>query len=641
MTLAATGLMATVSSAQEVWDAHRIAEFEKRRFISHEAKSGEDAAGQSYDWRYAHCFWTVDPSELYITGRVTHTIEPIMETDSVTFDFTPALTVDSVTVDGQEAEFGSAGGFVLYVKHPALLDPGNHQVMIAYQGAPTTFNSGSFNQSFHGNDVPEIWTLSEPFGARDWWPCKQSLSDKLDSILISVNVPTGNKAGAPGTLIDVVSEADGTETYHWKHRYAIPAYLVSLAVTNYVEFIQTVTLPTAEVEIVNYVYPERLTLEQERAEAIPGMMTLFSEQFGTYPYAAEKYGHCLSSIGGGMEHPTMSTMAGLYFSLSAHELAHQWFGNKVTCGSWEDIWLNEGFATYLTGMAYENLQSENFMQWKAGLIQNITALPGGSVRVDDTLNVARIFDGRLSYNKGAYLLHMLRWILGDDAFFQGCTEYLSNPDLAFSYAVTEDFISVMETTADTNLTEFFDDWYYGEGYPSYTVEWTPVGGEIALAIHQSQSHPSVSFFEMKVPIRLSGQGQDTTVALTHTADGQMFFVAPEFEIEEVAFDPELWVLSAQNSVVLKAADSIDIYQVRAVPNPASDKVRLSTYNPAFNPYRIEVIDTRGRVVLVDEPAGGIHRNYTLDVSGWSPGLYQLRLLGPESEAVVGVVVARP
>ena len=451
----------------------------------------------------------------------------------------------------------------------------------------------------------------------------------------------------------VTDEGDGTETYHWKHRYPIPAYLISLAVTNYVEFTQYVELAETTVEVVNYVYPERLEVEQARAEAVPGMMVLFSEYFDTYPYASEKYGHCLSSIPGGMEHSTMSTMSGIYFSLAAHELAHQWFGNKVTCGSWEDIWLNEGFATYMEWLWAEE-------QGFVGAIVLVLLYTGlttvGWVRVNRRrsfhllqayfatalgLNVSRIFDGRLSYNKGAYLLRMLQWTLGDDTFFQACREYLNAPELAFSYAHTPELIAIFESVADTGLTEFFDDWYYGEGFPSYALEWSPIGGGIALTLTQSQSHPSVSFYEMKVPIRLLGENEEVDVTLTNMSNGESFFIPTDFVVNEVVFDPDLWLLSTQNTVVLKSSDSIDIYEVRAIPNPATEVVSLFTFNPAFNPERLEVIDASGRLIFADEPPGGIYRNHKVSVAGWAPGLYHFRLIAGDSQTVVGVVVNRP
>src|SRR5690606_26242544 len=126
-------------------------------------------------------------------------------------------------------------------------------------------------------------------------------------------------------------------------------------------------------------------------------------------------------------------------------LAHQWFGNKVTCGSWEDIWLNEAFATYLTGLSYEHIRGDvAWHSWKNGLQNSIKAQPGGSVFVNDTTDRGRIFDGRLSYNKGAYVLHMLRWILGDADFFLACRNYINDPELEFGFAYTPDLIAHFE-----------------------------------------------------------------------------------------------------------------------------------------------------------------------------------------------------
>src|SRR5690606_12413752 len=195
-------------------------------------------------------------------------------------------------------------------------------------------------------------------------------------------------------------------------------------------------------------------------------------------------------------------------NLIAHELGHHWFGNKVTCGSWKDIWLNEGFATYMSGLVVENLDGDaSFKNWKQQMLNSITSAPDGAVflKDTDTLSVNRIFNQRLSYNKGAMLLHMLRKKLGDAHFFQGLKNYLNHPDHAFGYARSEDFMAIMEQTSSVDLSGFFDDWLYGEGYPSFNLEWsqaTPT--EIRLTLEQLQSHASVSFFEVDLPVRLVG-----------------------------------------------------------------------------------------------------------------------------------------
>ncbi len=337
-----------------------------------------------------------------------------------------------------------------------------------------------------------------------------SLNDKLDSIRVEITVPDGNKAASQGVLEEVVLNTDQTSTYVWVHRFPIPAYLVSMAITNYAEFSYYAELENNTVEILNYVYPERLDDEMDRGLEIVPLMELFSDLFGEYPYASEKYGHAQASIPGGMEHTTMSTMSGLSFNLSAHELAHQWFGNKVTCGSWSDIWQNEGFATYLNGVAIEYLKPDEFDEWKAARISSITRQPDGSVFVTDTLDRDRIFNGRLSYNKGAYVLHMLRWVVGDEAFFEGCRNYLNDPDHSFSYAHTDEFIQIMEEASGKDLSEFFDDWYYGEGFPNYKIRYAQADGAVIVRINQILSHSSVDFFEMPIPLRLLGEESDTS-----------------------------------------------------------------------------------------------------------------------------------
>jgi len=179
-------------------------------------------------------------------------------------------------------------------------------------------------------------------------------------------------------------------------------------------------------------------------------MNLYTTLFEEYPFANEKYGHAQFGWGGGMEHTTVSFMGSFGRNLIAHELAHQWFGNKITCGSWKDIWLNEGFATYLSGLTIENLDGNSaFITWKQQRINSITSQPNGAVYLtdSDTTSVNRIFNGRLSYDKGSMVLHMLRKKLGDADFFQGLKNYLADANHAYGYAKTEDFIAIMETTS--------------------------------------------------------------------------------------------------------------------------------------------------------------------------------------------------
>ena len=201
----------------------------------------------------------------------------------------------------------------------------------------------------------------------------------------------------------------------------------------------------------------------------------YSNIFGPYPFIKEKYGQVQFGWGGGMEHQTSTFIVTPNETLMAHELAHQWFGDKITCASWQDVWLNEGFATYLTSMDAEVLFPQLTLLLRKQEIEKITSVPGGSVFVDDTSNVNRIFDSRLTYIKGSHLLYMLRWILGDSLFFRGMRSYLNDPSISYGFATTKDLQKNLEKVSGGNLDYFFKEWFYGQGYPILSCSMVATG----------------------------------------------------------------------------------------------------------------------------------------------------------------------
>tara|TARA_B100001750_G_scaffold192350_1_gene163061 strand:- start:379 stop:1482 length:1104 start_codon:yes stop_codon:yes gene_type:complete len=301
-------------------------------------------------------------------------------------------------------------------------------------------------------------------------------------------------------------------------------------------------------------------------------MDLFIDKFGNYPFEDEKYGHAQFGWGGGMEHTTVSFMGGFSRGLIAHELGHQWFGDKVTCGSWQDIWVNEGFATYMAAMVIEDFDGENaFNSEKESMVNYITSQPGGSVYVPaaDTLSVGRVFSSRLSYNKGAMVLHMLRNKLGETNFFQALQNYLNDPDLAFSYATTEDLKNHLEIQSGEDLDEFFADWVYGEGYPSFTLTWEQyeTTNDVEITLSQIQSDPSVDFFEIEVPIRLIGtDGEVLDMVLNHSSNNQQFTSFSNiFEVEEILIDPNFDIISRDNTSLDTVESKLSTFKL--YPNP--------------------------------------------------------------------------
>ncbi|MFN3786031.1 MAG: M1 family metallopeptidase, partial [Thiothrix sp.] len=392
----------------------------------------------NYDLKYHRFEWTVDPRVYYIKGTITSYFVPTEANfNEIYFELSKVLRVNSVRYHGQNVNFTLRNDDLLQISLPNVIPTGRlDSLSITYEGAPPRTGFGSFSQTFH-NNVPIIWTLSEPYGSKDWWPSKMDLSDKVDSIDVIVQTPQQYRVASNGLLV-AETQQDTLKTFHWRHRYPITPYLVAIGVTNYAVYSDYIRLPEGDtMPILNYVYPEQLTTIRTQTFRTVQSMQLFNNLFGTYPFAKEKYGHAQFGFGGGEEHQTMSFMCCFSHGLQAHELAHQWFGDKVTCGSWRDIWLNEGFATYLEGLTQEaGIGTMDFSTWLRNKIASVTSQPGGSVWVDDTTSVNRIFNGRLSYDKGGMLLHMLRWKLGDTHFFQGVRNYLNDPRLAYGYAKT-------------------------------------------------------------------------------------------------------------------------------------------------------------------------------------------------------------
>mgnify|MGYP001409264863 CR=1 FL=1 len=618
------GLCSTLSFSQdynETLDA--IRESEAKSALNHMMQRSNLNTG-NYDLKYHRLELNIDPAVAFITGDITSYFEAKSNLTTITFDLTSNMIVSQVIQRGDVLAFTQNADDELVITLPMTQNTGVlDSLTVSYSGNPISSGFGSFEQTEHNGD-PIIWTLSEPYGAKAWWPCKQDLIDKIDSVDVFMTTPQFNPSSE-----EYISVSNGLEqsqvvdgankTTHFKHRHPIPAYLIAIAATNYDVYSHTVPNNGNPFDIVNYVYPESLANAQANTPITVDIMNIYTNLFEEYPYADEKYGHAQFSWGGGMEHTTVSFMGSFGRNLVAHELAHQWFGNKITCGSWKDIWLNEGFATYLSGIAIENLDGNDaFTTWKQQRNNSITSQTDGSVYLADadTTSVSRIFSGRLSYNKGAMVLHMLRKKLGDAQFFQALQTYLASSEHAYDYAKTEDFITIVETSSSEDLTEFFEDWLYNQGYPSYTINWNqPATDQLSITITQTQSHPSVSFFEAPVPVRLIGTlGETLDLVLDHSSNGQNFLESVSFEIQDVLFDPESDLISRDNSVLLgvedlEIADALVMY-----PNPTSGVLYIDKPS-SLDISEIKIFNPLGQLV------NQLPYSTSLDTSTWTSGLF--------------------
>jgi hypothetical protein len=523
--------------------------------------NGFTVASGNFDVKYYRCEWTVDPNIRYITGKVTSHFAIISSTNSITFDLSDTLNVDSVTWHGSKIGFLRPGNAGVTIQFPVTINTGQlDSVSIFYQGIPRVFinNSAyvSFTQATH-NGAPVIYTLSESYGARDWWPCRNGLDDKADSIDIVITNPSAYQASSNGIMMHDTIIGSQKISY-WKHRYPIASYLVAMAVSNYVVLKDTITTPYGNIPLVEYFYPENAYVFPQGHEAMQNSFDIYSKFFTPFPFVKEKYGFTQWNSGGGMEHQTNSFLGSPNVSLISHETAHQWFGDKITCGSWQDIWLNEGFAFYCQLLYNEFYQfSVNYLTL-SNLCQAIGAIPNGSVWVDDTTTINRIFDNRLTYYKGGYLLHMLRWKLGDSTFFRGVRRYLGDSSLQYRFARVPDLQRNLEQESGQSLTSFFKEWYYGQGIPTNTVTWVQDTGNLAyVRIDQVTSDPSVSFYEMPVPVEFTNSQHDTTIVFNHIKSGQTFLANPGFKADTVIYDPHFWILSNHIATIPATCSSIN------------------------------------------------------------------------------------
>lgn len=527
---------------------------EHKRFRTRAAvrePNARTSASQNFNVHYYRCEWEVDPAIRYIKGKVTAHFVMTASANSIVLDLANEHTVSSVKRNNVALSFVHSNSTLTISFSSPLAAGAKDSVSVTYEGVPPTA-FGPFATATHGpNQDPTMWTVSEPYGARDWWPCKNGLDDKADSIDVFIKHPTNYKAASNGLLQSEIAVANAKIVTHWKHRYPIASYLVCLAVSNYNVLNNSVVIGGTTIPMQTYCYPENQALFAAGAQNAMNAMSQFSNLLGDYPFKKEKYGHVQFAFGGGMEHQTCSFMVNMGETLIAHELAHQWFGDKITCGNWEDIWLNEGFATHLASIYNENKTPANAVIYRNAQINSITAQPGGSVWVDNVGDPNRILDQRLTYYKGSHLLYMLRWILSDAVFFTAIKNYLQDPALAYGFATTANLKSHLEAASGKDLTYFFNQWFTGQGYPSYKVEWFADKNEVQIKLSQTTSHPSVTFFELPVPLlfKNSVTGQQKLVVLDHVADGQVFLENLGFTPNQVTFDPEKWLVSKNNNII--------------------------------------------------------------------------------------------
>ena len=578
----------------------------------------QSLASPWFDVTYYKLQLNVLTVESYLKGAIT--VAGTCRNDAVgplVLDLVNTMVVDSTFVNGQRTTFVQGTSTVSVMLDRTYHSGESFTVDIYYGGEPLATGFGSFEFNAHANE-PWVYSLSEPSGARDWWPCKDDPIDKADSADVFVTCDSTLKVGSNGTLVSVNNNGDGTSTTHWHERHPIASYLISIDLTNFAQFSNWFKYsPTDSMEILNYVLPEHLTTALGSLPRTVDMLSVYTNLFGPYPFLDEKYGHAEFGSGGAMEHQTMTSTTTFDEDVISHELAHQWFGDMITCRTWADLWLNEGFAQYCSALYREKKYGTDSYWGYMNSQMDLAVQAVGAIGIPDTSSVRELFDGPRMYNKGATVLHMLRHVVGDSVFFRCLWTYANSPTLRYSTASIGDFQNVCESVSGKDLNYFFQEWIYGEGFPSYSYTWTTTtSGKknvVTIDVDQFSAQGNPAFFTMPVDFQIGTALWDTLVTVFDDSLSQQFTLNVPVRPTTVLIDPGNWILKIASQGSAKPPGQYSLEQ--NYPNPFNPSTRITFGIPEQSLVTLRVYDIVGRVVttLVSERKSA--GSYTIE---WDP-----------------------
>jgi aminopeptidase N len=603
------------------------------------------------------------PDDGSLRGTVMLRARAIDDLQSIALDLGTSLDVDSAWCEGQSCAVSRPSPERVRLDLPRVfLADSSFQVGIRYAGTPGPMCFGLSFYSSHGmggSEFPVVSTMSEPFCSHHWWPCNDTFHDKA-TVSLTVDSPLGYKVASNGNKMSEITVGDRLLTT-WATRYPIPPYLVAFAASDYVEMVDSFeTADGGVIPLVVYSYPEDAAAGATHLQTMKRALAAFEPDsvFGPYPFrdetiGVEKLGLVEFPAGGlAMENQTLIFVGEPIFRYPsgytvtiAHEIAHMWWGDAVTTDGTDDMWLNEGFASYAEALfvaAYDTSGYESGynrqMRYHRRAIPDVTEET--VVKPNDTF-------GWAVYNKGAYILHMLRGALGERDFFRCLHEYYRR--YRFDNATTADFIQTVEETTvpPRDLSWFFIPWLYGTGSPNISWDWQVTDGptgdlQVSLRIEQTQGsirYPKgtpdqildpPTAFAFPIEIRMYGEQDGEEIASRVFVDTRVKTVtigSLPFRPTRVALDPDEWILGEIGDPAARfTADDVKVW-----PNPSQGSFRILLF--AGSPGNtLQVIDASGRLVRTLAPVAGGYQTLPWDgkdeAGRTAPsGVYMIRMSG--------------
>jgi hypothetical protein len=557
----------------------------------HKKRVVKDVRMKDYDVTFYNLDLNVSNLNTNLSGFVeSKVIVKKSNFNTLVFDLVTGFTIDSVVVNGIKKTSQQSGDLLLINLNASFQVDDVLQTKIYYRGkgkVGSSFPVGMMNGK-NSKGVSYTFTASEPYHSYNWWPCKQDLEDKADSVYINITTENTNTVASNG-LLKSTKTIGNKKRFEWKSYYPIQYYLIAFSCGPYYvknSYAKPAGI-TDSILIQDFLYTSAdASNYASQIASTKKLIELYSEKLGIYPFYKEKYGHFMApSQVGALENQTI-TMIGDWYNQNTvnHELAHQWFGDNNTCDKWNEIWLHEGFASYFGAVLGEEFLTGNInfqnLEYVRSEITSAQSSKSTYVSDLDALDPFLIFDEINVYKKGAMILSMLRFELGDVLFFDVLYSFYQKNKGGLMN--TQSLLQTVNEKSGKDYNYFFNQWVYGYGYPIYDVSYYQKGDSVVIETSQSTSSALTPFYKMGIDFNLIGDNDTLYVKDIHDSYNKVYhFSVPNFKLKSIQVNPysfNLLKISTLNKIVLsnlKQFTSFEFTSLNAKGVITGDTVKIT------------------------------------------------------------------